>query len=394
MEARITIQPLATFDTYASEIDITDRIISNVSVSARAEVDDWSYGIISHGQVNLILADPDRRFDDLSPNSIFAAAGKDRATVRVYMAGARGGRRDNLVWRGVITSKHSQTKPATGETKLQCRTVDTVIREAFISAGTIVNGQTLPVAIAAALNTTLIADALQSSELLDFNKDLINIAIDDASELVESDGEAEATLKNIFRALDAMLTYDFKAEKAIIFPRGGIDDDTNYPELNLNSERLIDIVSIKDGTEQLYNEVVLSYQDGDDTAKLIIDNEASINAYGLRALAINCKWLFDENEVRFIGEYLLNRLRQPRRRITILIDALALGAASVIVGRKINLNLTPPLPSNASAYGAGSYGGARYGRERYRSIQGSFFIEEVKRMLRDDTMELVLRERL
>lgn len=388
MEARITVQPLFTQTQYAEEVEIQERVLNNITLSSRAEKDDWSYGIASYGSVNITLADIERRFDEDTPTSVFAQQGKDRAIVRIYMPDAQGGSPTTLVWQGLATTKASRSAPNDGQSRILARPVNSIIRESAVVAGTVVNNQTLPTAINAVLNEANINRAIVRSAIYPFARDIQNIQIRDAAALTEDNTSAEDTLQGALRVMDGLFSYDFAQGRALLFPRGGLPT-TDYPTITLNNP--LNILESKTGTEQVYNEIVVK-TGVEATPEIVMRSEASIAAYGLRTIDIEGEWIGNLNAARDVALYLLNRLSRPRRVIKLKLGGWDIPPSRSIIGQTIQLNAVAPTPIFGNQWGSRNWGGFAYTQERYRAVQGLFYIEELQRQLVTDTITVTLRE--
>ncbi len=223
MQAHVYLQPLANaHGGYADEIDITDLIVGNLTFGSKPEKNKWGYGVPAAGSTRLRLADRAGRFaSETFGGSVFALAGRDNARVRIEYERGHSDPRTDAVWRGLTTSRGTQSSPTDGMSEILVRSVDSVLHEVGIAPGAIPAGIDGEAAIRAPFNVPEISAAIGREPLLEFSDPVPGgFTIRDEAAFIGDADTAADVLNRLFQALDLLLAYDSNAQRTLIFARG------------------------------------------------------------------------------------------------------------------------------------------------------------------------------
>lgn len=417
MRARFRVGPIAgarirqrdgTRLNITGEIDITERIIRPPVIHERIDRDQWSWGVSSSGDIRLTLADPEGLFTpSTNPRSVFNYAGMKGSTVRItYPRGPTGNPDDRnieeIIWWGYLTEKNVQHRPRDGVSTILARSPDVALREASFPATAVFDGASIRGILSAiwrrqeirdfmgrlifqriGANNSIAGDPTESGIVVPQVADLFPDGPDFTRALSVVQDILQVT-DNIIRIIP---TGDLQVIQTRILQRGSL----------AAVGTLRDIISIdehSEGTEQLYNRLIVSTGIPAPDHVAQIDDLPSQDKYGLRTTRVNGRWLRNVGNARQIAQSLIRRLARPRRRLVVTTDPWALGnVANMRVGNSVSVAIPAAGGRGSARYASGRYGTGRYQPVRHQAYKGAYWIEQLRWNPDNDTAQLFLRER-
>lgn len=389
MEARFFITPRAGEGDYMNEREVTEQVLGSPSVSQRAERNKWNYGVASSGSVTLKLADQTGEYgSQRAANSVFAIGGADGAKLRIAMPTEYGGSEYLTVWRGLLTTKATRRKPRMNESDLIFRSPEVALQEAALSPGAIAAGSNLTQIFNAILNIPAVDGAITGAELSIVDPTTAGITVANELALLGEARKVPDVLGIILKSLDCLLSYSADSGKIFVFTRGAIPQTDTYPEIT----HPINIEETDDGGSRVYNQFTVKHSAGTEQER-VLENHASISTYGLRAETANAQWIGGAGEAREIANFLLERLSFPKRLISLEVGAWDIPLRLQRVGQGLRLRIPAAVPMATPRVGGARVGGNwKLPQPRYGRFDGVFFIEEIDRKIKTDTLIIQARE--
>lgn len=419
MRARFFVQPIAgptirapgnvRLNTQGFQENLTERIIRPPIIHSRIDRDQWSWGISSSGDVRITLADPEGLFSpSTNPRSLFNYAGMKGSPAYMFYGRTPTADPENInqrriVWWGYLTEKDVAHRPRDGVSTILARSPEVALREESFPASAVFDGASL---------TGILREIWRQPEIranigrlvferLDIGGKVFGDPTEDGIVVPQvadlfPDGpdftRALSVVQDFLQVTDNIIAVRFDESLAgitqtRIFARGSL-----APVGTLRD--VISIDSHSEGTEQLYNRVIVSTGIPAPDHVAQVDDLPSQRKYGLRTARVNGRWLRNATSARAIANSLVRRLARPRRQLVVTTDPWALGdVGNIAIGNSVTVAVAPAGGASAPVYGAGVYGASRYQRVRHQGYKGAYWIEQLRWNPDEDTVQIFLRER-
>ena len=419
MRARFFTEPTAGppspagFIRSLRQLELTERIIRPPIIHSRIDRDKWSWGVSSSGDIRYTLADPEGLFSpSTNPRSAFNYAGMKGSLSYIIYGDTPTADPDDvtsglrqIVWLGYLTEKDIESRPRDGVSTILARAADVALREASFPATAVSDGASIVGILRAIFRQGEISQQMGRLTFggLQANGSLVGDPTEDGIVVPQiadlfPDGpdftRALSVVQDILQVTDNVMRFapDISSIPTLggtqIFQRGSLPSVGTIRDV-------ISIDSHTEGTEQLYNRVIVSTGVPAPDHVAQVDNLASQRKYGLRTTRVNGRWLRNASSARAIANSLLNRLSRPRRQLVVTTDPWALGRVrNMALGNSVTLAIPPSTAAGGRRHGEGTARSAgRYPRVRYQGYRGAWWIEQLRWNPDQDTVQIYLRER-
>lgn len=315
---RVYFQPLQDRDsnTYASEIDVSDRILVDGISSIKRSIDSSNYdiGVFVFSDVTLKGYNHNGYFNDQDDTRSIFPSTRDLCKVRIVFeqsmltrdsAGNIIGDSETqtITFRGLINEEATRLDFVTDTIEFKVLSRDSVIRNTKISGGTVVNGMTVKAAMLAILDVPKITSVLNISA---GNINPPNNVTIDVGSKFDNKSVKEMLDKLLMVSNSCMLIED--DGDVIIKDR---EEITDRPILELfgksdtyGRENIIDVTSYNTGTQRMFTSVRVN-----DTE---VNNDAFQRTFGYRQKKITIDFITSSLKETEIATALMNEFKAPK----------------------------------------------------------------------------------
>jgi len=288
-------------------VDISDRVIGDLKIRYAYEGTSWSYGVAKCGITRLRCENADDYLSPSnSPNSLFSHSGIDKTMLRIRYE-------EHVIFLGFLTSRTTMADRVNNIANLVVRSIENILQN--VSAGKLeITGTLTRVGV---LNAIFAIPEIKEV-IPDYYVDLDDRVSDGdaeyhADELLQNTNTILDVVNKFLKIEDATFSYDYSLGTFVIVNRGKIP--LSRP---LVLTDIMDILEVSDGSERTFNNIAIDFRDP--VGRDFVINDGSIEAYGMRPLNIDGKFV-SIDEIDSVKEFLNSRLSKPFMKVKIILKA-------------------------------------------------------------------------
>lgn len=365
---RVLITPLISENVYGSTVDVTQDVdvsdfIKSIS-TIRREIDngDDDFGIFTFGNINLTAINYTGKFNDENHNgvSIFPYL-RDRAKVEIEFRNKAG--TATTRFKGLINDDATRQNLQSDTVSFRVLSLDSILRQVKIAAGSVVTGDLFSTAIKKILNvpsitTTLTYDAANISVDLD-------LTIDDGEPF--SNATAKDKLDELLLASNSVLYID---ETDTVFVKPRTVSNTLF-ELYGRGDKygrsnIIKVKNLNTGLHRAFSSIKIN-------SDTVSTSDPWVTNYGFRQKSISFDFMNDLDKEEQIADRLLDEFKVPKMELEVEVKTEKINSAELL--DMVSVNYPYMLFPDPTFGKLPMFGTAEFGTARFPIQYGSFEIK-------------------
>jgi hypothetical protein len=335
-------------NTYADEIDVSDKIILSGIGSIRSSIDssDYDIGLFVFSDLELTGLNASGYFNESQDTRSIFRNTRDRCKVRIVFENREMVRNssgtvlsetvtDTVTFRGLLNEEATRLDVIREKIRFKILSRDSVLRTTKISAGVITDSMTFSDAFAAIL------DVPRITSVLNFDAADINPALDlpiDVGSWFNNKSVKEGLDKLLFAANSVLLIND---DGDMIIRSRAHDEDTSIVNLYGKNdihrrENMIDITAYNTGRQRMFNSIVIN--------GIEANNADFVSTFGLRQKSFTLPFITDNDNEELIAETIVEEFKTPKIELNVKIATHLARTIELLDRVSVNypLRLEPP----------------------------------------------------
>lgn len=311
----------AEANTYADEIDVSNKILLSGIGSIRRSIDssDYDVGLFVFSDLELTGVNSQGYFNDMTDSRSIFKATRDRCKVRVVFENIELVRNssgtvtsetitDTVTFRGLINEEATRLDIVRDKIRFKVLSRDSVLRSTKISSGVVTDGMLFSAAFGAILNVPRITSVLNFDE--DDVDPFLDLAIDNGSWF--DNKPVKQGLDALLLASNSVLLINDDGDMII---RSRVPDETAdiinlYGKNDLHRrENIIDITAYNTGRQRMFNSFVVN---GNERS-----NSTFITTFGLRQKSVTFQFMTDTTKEQIIADTLVDEFKTPKIELSV-----------------------------------------------------------------------------
>jgi len=297
---KVYLTPLVDEETYGTEIEISDYVISDnlSSIKKNTDSEDYNIGDYRLGSISLVCTNYCGEFNDNDPRSFFQYKSQ-RAKVRVVYYDSLTD--SSLSFKG-LTSDDATVFNSDDTAKIKVLANDSIIDTVQVQAGVLENGDLFSEALKSILNNSAIT-AVLTYDASEIEVDL-DLAIDDVTPF--SGISTWQAVRQLLIASNSVLYVDDETIK--VKTRDENTQNVSYfygPGDTLDRENIVSITDYNNGAQRIFNSIIINDSDP-------YSDTESVEWFGLKQKKFTFDFITDSTKELLIAKRLVNQFRYPR----------------------------------------------------------------------------------
>lgn len=340
---KVFFTPRATFDTYGSEIDVSDRIDVSGVKDVRKSIDagDYQLGVYTTDDIVIKGYNINGYFNDENDTRSIFPAGRNLAKVRVVFSELDddGEETTTISFRGLINEEATRIDIVKEEIKFRVLANDSVIRDTKVAQGLVNDGTLFSVAMLNILNQTRITQIL-NVDASNINPDL-DLLVDDGSAF--DNLKTRDALDQLLLASNSVMVID-GSDNVIIKSR---DEDETKDVFNFfgksdeqGRENIVDIAGYNSGRHRMFTSVRINNTER--------SNSAYESEFGSKRFNQDLDFITSGTNEANIADRLVDEFKAPKIELEITARTAEVKDLELLDRCSVNYPLRLALPEGAS----------------------------------------------
>lgn len=340
---KVYFTPRSGFNSYGSEIDVSDKVDASGVKDFRVSVDagDYQVGVYTTDDITLKAYNINGFFNDENDTRSIFPAGRNLCKVRVVFSeyDDDGEEIATVSFRGLINDEATRIDLAEDKIRFRVLANDSVIRDTKVASGVVTSGMSFSTAMLNILNQTRITEILNISAA-NINPDL-DLTVDSGSAF--DDVPTRDALNDLLLLSNSVMIID-SSDNVIIKAR---DEDITKSVFNFygksdeqGRENIVDLLNYNSGRHRLFTSVSVN-----DTER---SNSAYEAEFGSRRFSKTVDFITDGTKEAQIANRLVDEFKAPKIEIQLVARTAEVKSVELLDRCSVNYPLRLSLPDGAS----------------------------------------------